>query len=184
MYADKLITERTAMFKNLFALIAIVLLSACASRMPAELSSVTASSLRLADVKRDVDEYENERVLWGGTIIVVENDEDETRIQILEKPLSGNAKPKEYSDSEGRFLMRTTEFLDPAIYTQGRKISVAGTIKGEIERQVGNRAVTMPILNAESHYLWPETEPMHYYYPYPYLYYGYPYYRYSRYRFW
>ncbi|GAB6067796.1 Slp family lipoprotein [Methylothermus subterraneus] len=163
--------------KLLFSLLA-VLLSGCAS-MPPELQGV-AETPSLAQVSAQPDAWKGRTVRLGGVILVVENEPDATWIQVLAKPLDRIGRPQEDADPTGRFLIRTDRFLDPAIYTRDREITVVGQITGTIERTIGKRKVELPEVHAERWHLWPKREkiqaPVYYpywwYYPYP-LYYRY-----------
>ena len=69
-------------------------------------------------------------VLWGGIIIDTKNLKDGTHITVLETPLHGSERPKSRSFSQGRFIARSARLLDPEIYQQGKKITVAGVVSG------------------------------------------------------
>jgi len=77
--------------------------------------------------------------------------------------------------SEGRFLVLYDKYLDPYLFRNGKKITVAGEIIGEKIKPLGEMDYRYPILSSKQIYLWPE----YYYYSYPYYYYdpwwGYPY---------
>ena len=60
--------------------------------------------------------------------------------------------------SEGRFIIQTPGFLDPAIYSPGRKLTVAGTVAGKEVRPLGEIEYTYPIIEKRELYLWPEEE--------------------------
>ncbi|MCX8049639.1 MAG: Slp family lipoprotein [Methylohalobius sp.] len=166
--------------KPMYLLGLFLLLSACAT-MPPELAGV-AESPSLDEVAAQPESFRGRRIRWGGTIIEVSNEADATFLQILAKPLDRTGRPEEDATPQGRFLMRTEQFLDPAIYLREREITVVGTGAGIAERQIGKRSVKLPLLEAERWHLWPKRErtPVYYpywwYYPYPMYYrYGWPY---------
>ena len=99
-------------------------------------------------------------MLLGGDIIETENFPDKTLIIILQRPLDSKEKPSGEDKSKGRFIVSVPEFLDPAIYGQGRQITVAGK---EV-RALDEIEYTYPIIDRRELYLWPieetvETEP-------------------------
>jgi outer membrane lipoprotein len=149
----------------------------CAS-MPPELQGV-AESLDLAQVSANPEGVKDRQVLWGGLILAVENEPDSTWIQVLAKPLDRIGRPQEDAEFIGRFLIKTSEFLDPAIYAHDQEITVVGRLEGTAERTIGKRKVKLPVVKAERWHLWPKREHKAYvYYPY-WWYYPYPlYYRY------
>lgn len=58
-----------------------------------------------------------------------------------------------------RFLVSTREFLDPAIYAPGRRLTVLGTVAGRSERRVGDLPYAYPMISAERIKLWPKETP-------------------------
>ncbi|XSG84025.1 MAG: Slp family lipoprotein [Methylohalobius sp. ZOD2] len=155
----------------------ICLLSACATT-PTELQAPDVEPLTLSQVSQNPEVYRGRRVRWGGTILAVENEADATWVQILGKPLDSSWRPKEDARPLGRFLVSTEAFLDPAIYTQGRELTVLGTLDDVAERTVGKREIQLPVVRIESWRLWPKRVEIQTPYYYPYWWYSPPYYRY------
>ena len=123
-------------------------------------------------------QYQGKLVVWGGEIIRTTNQKDgSTLIEVLQKPLDRWDEPVDTSASEGRFLIRGQQFLDPLIYSQGSNITVAGEIQGEELMALGETNYRYPVLLEKQIYLWPIYPD--YYYPYPGYYdpfwYPYPY---------
>ncbi|MGH8685383.1 MAG: Slp family lipoprotein, partial [Nitrosospira sp.] len=73
--------------------------------------------------------YKETSVRWGGVIVDVENEENFTLLQVLSYPLNSYGRPQLNKQTEGRFVIKSTEFLDPAVYAKDKEITVAGTIK-------------------------------------------------------
>ena len=161
--------------KKLILLLSMVL--AGCSTMPPVLKNVSAVDIQLNEVRNNVAGFEGKPVRWGGTIIKVENEDSASRMQILYYPLDSSARPKLDETSQGRFLIQTQKFLDPAIYKKNSKITVTGLLNGTASRRIGKKMLQMPVIDVENDYLWPE-EKNPYYQPfcsgyYPSLYYGY-----------
>ena len=134
------------------------------------------------------DTYLGKPVRWGGVIVEVINNEQETWIEILALPLTDSAKPiSDRQESYGRFIAKTNEFLDPEVYQKGLRFTVTGTISNPIDGKVGERPYIYPTVLVDNSYLWPRrTHHKHYvmpgywYYGYhPYWRFGYPYYGYG-----
>ncbi len=51
-----------------------------------------------------------------------------------------NPHPRLDKPNEGRFVIKSAEFLDPMIYAKGREITVVGTLDGGIERTIGKKS--------------------------------------------
>lgn len=107
-----------------------------------------------------------QRVRWGGEIIKVEPRADHTCIEVLSRELYGDARPKQHDASGGRFIACGKGFSDPAIYTEGRDLTVTGYVSGTEQRKVGEYDYVYAKVDADQMYLWPQRN---------YSYYGSPY---------
>jgi len=168
--------------------ICILLLSAC-SNLPPAIEDPPLYDLSYSEATRNIAQYKEAPVRWGGVVIDVENEQNFSLVQVLYYPLNYYGRPQLGKSNEGRFLIKSPEFLDPAVYAKDTEITVAGTLKGDIERKVGNKTLRLPLISSTVLHLWPAyTYGNNYYggygyggfgYGYPfYGYYGYyPYYR-------
>ncbi len=168
-------------FNRCSPLVLLIFLSACSS-MPSVIRDFPVTDMPYQLVSQNVDNYQDTPVRWGGTVIDVENDKDSSLIQILYYPLDHSGFPKVRQTGEGRFAVRTSDFLDPAILTRNSKVTVIGTLSGGIERTVGNKLIRIPLITSKAIYLWPKdygVNRMYGYSHYPYGYYPYPYFGYN-----
>ena len=158
----------------------LVSLGGCASVVPRELRKEIDPSLSFQELKENPDLYRGRKVLLGGQVVKTENFQEETRLQILQKPLGGGDIPLETDASEGRFLVDYKGYLDPAIYRSGRSVTVVGEVTGEESILVGEAEFHAPIIASQFLYLWsePSYDPYNYPYWYPYYYPYYPWYPY------
>ncbi|MEW5943931.1 MAG: Slp/YeaY family lipoprotein [Pseudomonadota bacterium] len=165
------------MRRYLFASLALLLLSACAT-VPAPIAGgpflpITA---KLAQEQNVV----GERVRWGGIILSTTTGKQETCFEVLSRPLDSIGQPWRTDKTDGRFVGCTPEFHDPAIYAPGREITMVGTLQAPLVCKVGEYEYRCASLRVESLYLWPLRDN----YGVPYYYdpfwdpYRYPYYRY------
>lgn len=137
-----------------------VLVAGCAtSPFPEELARATDRSLTLAELRSDTTSHLGARVILGGEILAAVPKAGETEIEILSRPLRAGDVPERGDSTNGRFLVRAREFLDPAIYAPGRRLTVLGTVAGRSERRVGDLPYTYPVINAERIKLWPKDTP-------------------------
>lgn len=86
---------------------------------------------------RDPDAYRGRAVILGGIIISSMNTDDGTYIEVLQKPLNNQGRPREADESYGRFLVFSGEYLETAIYSRGREVTVAGQVMGKRVRPLG-----------------------------------------------
>jgi outer membrane lipoprotein len=97
------------------------------------------------------------RVRWGGEIIKVEPQADVTCFQVLSRNLYSDARPDHHRDeSNGRFIACGKGFYDPAVYTEGRDVTVTGSVNGTEQQKVGEYNYTFPRVDADQVYLWSE----------------------------
>ncbi len=162
--------------------ICITLLSAC-SNLPPAIEDPPLYDISYSQATQDIAHFKEAPVRWGGVVIDIENEQNFSLVQVLYYPLNNYGRPRLDKPNKGRFLFKSAEFLDPTVYKKDTEITVAGTLKGDIQRSVGNKTLRLPLISATVIHLWPPYVPYNYYgyggygYGYPYYgYYGYPYY--------
>ncbi|QBQ54016.1 Slp family lipoprotein [Nitrosococcus wardiae] len=158
-----------------------MLVSACA-QMPKAIQEELPVNPSIETVRANIDDFQGQRVRWGGVIQEIKNLEARTIIEIVGKPLNNEGRPRAIDESPGRFLAVFREFIDPAIYTSGRLITVLGEVTGAETGEIGAFNYRYPVVHVDRDYLWPR-EIVQYAYPDPFFYdpwfYSWPYYRFS-----
>lgn len=159
-------------------------LTGCVS-LPESLRSGPQQSPDPAQVRAAPQQYKGMSVRWGGVIVTVENGPEQSVVEVVSRPLSDSARPRQTDETAGRFLVRINGFVDPVDYVAGRELTVVGTLEGVEQRDIGTYRYSYPLVQATSHYLWPlrpppMPDPYYYYSPfydpwYPYGPYRYPY---------
>lgn len=149
-------------------LLSICLLLGACSGLPERVREVPVTDVTYSQASPNLNSYKETSVRWGGVIVDVENEENFTLLQVLSYPLNSYGRPQLNKQTEGRFVIKSAEFLDPAVYAKDKEITVAGTIKGDIERTIGKKTVRLPLISSTAIYLWPV-----YYRNDPYFGYGY-----------
>jgi outer membrane lipoprotein len=161
------------------ALFLLPLLVAC-STVPEAIRSAPAEAPSLNTLSAQPEQYQGQTLRLGGVIAQLYNRAEDTQIEVVARRLSRSGEPRQEDASEGRFIAIVPGFLDPAIYAQGRRITISGEFIGVAERPLGELSYRYPQLQAAAYYLWPElreqSDPryQHPWYPYGYPY-GYPY---------
>ena len=122
-------------------------------------------------LRKDPDAFIGKIVLLGGEIIKTQNKKDGTELEILQKRLDIWSRPRDEDRTGGRFIVIVSDFLDPVIYHEGRKITVAGEVIGKTVRKLGEVDYQYPVLKAKEVHLWRDYTERIYYYPYPVWYY-------------
>jgi len=135
-----------------------------------------------------LDKAENWRgktVIVGGYIVEAYNEKDRGTLVVLETPLSFAEEPLSRDTSKGRVIVRVKGHVDPQIYTNGRRVTLAGVILGRVGTETEGCLTTCLELGNRELHLWPEYiyVPQPYYWPYypgdpffddPFYYPGYP----------
>ncbi len=138
---------------SVFSVAAGALLAGCAT-VPAPL----AGNDFVATTPQQVvaSNANGERVRWGGEIIKVEPRADRTCFEILARELYSDARPNRRDKSDGRFIACKQGFFDPAVYAQGRDVTVVGSVNGTERHKVGEYDYTFAKVDATEVYMWPK----------------------------
>jgi outer membrane lipoprotein len=141
----------------LFCSTLLLLLSGCASS-PKFDTNHYATSIQPDQVAESFSSYQNQNILWGGRIVSSANLADGTQLEVLGHPLSSNQLPNTNLDSTGRFLIFSSDFLEPLDFTEGRLITVAGQLDQLQDGKIGAVEYQYPVLNSEQIHLWSARE--------------------------
>ncbi len=138
----------------LLLLLAVLATSCATAPISPEVMGQVNQEIGMAQLAADPQAYLGEVVLLGGRIIEVRNLPQATEVEILQTPLLEGQRPQGGDISEGRFLAMLPGYVDPAIYTAGKLITVAGRVAGSQLRPVGQVEYRYPVLEALDVHLW------------------------------
>jgi outer membrane lipoprotein len=140
---------------KLFMMIVLLsALAACTQAIPQESLKTADPNLTFQNLIKEPEQYRGKIILTGGQILGTTAREGETWVEVLQKPLDWEHKPKDTDESLGRFLVRFESFADPAIYTAGKKITVLGEVMGKKVQPLREMDYAYPVLIPREHYLW------------------------------
>lgn len=123
---------------KLIALILLIIsLSSCAHVISAELLERSDRTTSTRSLFEDPNFSKGKVVILGGNIVGSLNTGEGTYIEVVQKELSSKGKPKFTDISDGRFLILYDGYLDTAIYSKGRLVTVAGEVMGSKVRPLG-----------------------------------------------
>lgn len=145
----------------------VFLLGGCASAFPKEVMSTVNTAITVEMLRTDPVPFKGQRVMVGGDILSTQPRPDETEIELLARRLGSDGAPDRGDQSPGRLLLQSAAFLDPAVYGQGRRVTVIGTVSGVEERKVGDVPYRYPVVQVERIRLWPKDVTLGYDYYYP-----------------
>jgi outer membrane lipoprotein len=109
-------------------------------------------------VQQHSEKYRGETVMWGGRIIETLPGSKSTQLVVLQLELSGQDRPQDNDQSQGRFLVHSDRFLDPAVYSQGALVTVVGAVKGVESRAIGQMTYRYPVIDVIEIKKWQPSE--------------------------
>ncbi|MFV1983282.1 MAG: Slp family lipoprotein, partial [Thiohalomonadales bacterium] len=147
-----------------------VALTSCAIKPPVMLQ-LPESEKTVALENPELHSSLGKTVRWGGTIIDVKNNKDNTQITVLGYPLDDEARPVTFGKKDSRrFIANFNRFIEPNSYTKKREITIVGKLNRIEESKVGEFNYELPVVSVEEHVLWPDRNSLD-----PYYYGGYGY---------
>jgi len=132
----------------------LLMISACASPISSEVRKEAKGNLEFITVLENPSSFHGAVVIWGGVIIKTVNRAGESSLFIQETPLNFRGRPKGREFSQGLFIARTPEFLDPQTYLSGRKVTVAGEIIGEKLGKFKDTPYVYPVIKIREIHPW------------------------------
>jgi outer membrane lipoprotein len=103
-------------------------------------------------------DFEGRVVILGGYVIEVRNRGQQTVLVVLQAPLGSGQEPIDADRSQGRFMVRHDRFLDPEVFTKGRKITVGGVVQGVTPETIGEEPYNYLTLVSHEIFLWEREE--------------------------
>jgi len=124
-----------------------LILTGCASGISRQARSQVTYNGPFGSVQMEPEAYKDKIVMWGGRIIETRTQSNSTEMVVLQMELTPQGYPRESDRSQGRFLIHSTGFMDPAIYPDGTLVAVVGRIEGAESRLIGEMPYLYPVLN-------------------------------------
>ena len=150
--------EKIRTFLTCIVILVPLMFTGCASVISTEALEQVDQRIRFEQILENPEAYEGRTVLLGGEIIEAQNLEEKTLLLVVQRPLCYRDRPCTGGDSEGRFIVSTPAFLDPAIFRTGRKITVVGSVEGKEVRPLDEIEYSYPVISERELYLWPSEE--------------------------
>jgi outer membrane lipoprotein len=131
------------------------LVAGCAGGLSHEVKKQVSFSGSFEMLAANPEAYIGEVALLGGRILEVKVETTSSEVIVLQHPLDVSSdRPKSEKGSQGRFILQSSEFLDPEIYRTSYLISVAGRVTGKAEQKVGEFTMTLPRIEPIEVKLW------------------------------
>src|SRR4030067_2765847 len=129
--------------KRFLLILIITSLFCCAHVVSKELREKVYGEPPPSVLLKDPDSFKGRIVILGGVIISSSNTEGGTYIEVLQKPLDYQGRPEDTDVASGRFIIFYEGYLDTAVYSQGREVTVAGGGMGQKVRT--SRGIQNPL---------------------------------------
>ena len=123
-----------------------LILTGCAAGISSQTRSMITYTGPFDSVQMHPENYTDQTVMWGGRVIEINAGNDLTEIAVLQLELSNQGYPVESDKSRGRFLVRSSKFMDPAIYPDGTLITLVGKVEGSETRLIGEMPYLYPVV--------------------------------------
>lgn len=134
-------------------LVIILLMSGCAHVISQELREQSDEGLTAERLFKNPEAYKGKTVILGGIIISTHNTDEGSYVEVLQTPLGSRGRPEDTDFSYGRFLFFYGEYLDSAIFSKGKAITVGGKVLGKTSRPLGEIQYTYPLIHAQEVHL-------------------------------
>jgi outer membrane lipoprotein len=141
--------------RSVLLLTAVFLITACAGGISQQARDKITYFGPFAAVRQEPQKHVGEIMLWGGRIIATQVDEGVTEIVVLQQELGSRDRPQDNDQSQGRFLIRSHKFLDPALYPAGMLVTVVGRLQGTETRLIGKMPYVYPVVDPIEIKKWP-----------------------------
>lgn len=140
----------------ILCIIFIMLMMGCTAGISQQSRSKVTYKGNFSALQKMPGVYKNEVIMLGGKIIETKTSTPLSELFVLQLALGSNGRPENTDQSEGRFIVRSKQLLDPAIYQKDMLLTVVGTLKGSKVLPIGGFKYTYPIVELIEIKLWPK----------------------------
>jgi outer membrane lipoprotein len=138
------------------------ILSGCTADLvlPSSIEQRLDHTVTFVTLREHPDAYRGRLVALGGKVLNANRLTDRTEIEVLQLPLNNVHLPRaSLMETQGRFLAFQKEFLDPALFADGTRVTLVGEIIGTTVRTLGDMAYSYPTLEIKYLKIWEVVRP-------------------------
>lgn len=139
--------------KNFVFILIISFFFCCGHTVSKELREGVDKAITPTDLFKDPDTLKGKTVMLGGVIASSINTPEGTYVEVVQKPLDYRERPEDTDISYGRFLILYDGYLDTAIYSMGREITVVGEVLGRKLQPLGEIQYPYLLIKSKELYL-------------------------------
>jgi outer membrane lipoprotein len=146
----------------LFVMIIMAISTAACSGVSPAIKAEGAEIVAFQALEQNPDQYGGKTVILGGYILEVRDLGGKTLVSVLQAPLDFRYQPKSKDLSQGRFVTLYNGILDSTAYTQGRQITLRGTVAGPSKETVESCPSPCLRIHSEAIHLWEDYSDVNY----------------------
>lgn len=132
----------------------VMVLSGCAGVFSKETLNRVDRTVPFAVLRQEPEQFTGRLMLLGGSIVAVRNTRQGGELEVVELSTEDDGEIRDNATSGGRFLARSADFLDPAIFRTGMQVSLVGEVAGKAVRPLGEMDYAYPVLAIREIHLW------------------------------
>ena len=136
-----------------FIVVLVLTLTGCAVH-PRPRARRVETRLTPQDVLAHPRASQGARVRWGGMVIDDNVGPVHSTLTILAYPLNRRGRPRLQRASWGRFQALAPGYLDPAVFAQGRLVTVVGLVAGTKTGLIGQAPYVYPQVRILETHIW------------------------------
>jgi outer membrane lipoprotein len=142
---------------RLLAIGLILVMFGCTTGISQQTRSQVTYKGTFAALQKAPSQHMGEIVMFGGKVIDTKSSPTSSEITVLQLPVDTTHRPKDGDQSQGRYIVQSKQFLDPAIYQAGSLLTVVGKVTGSEVRSIGGFQYVYPLVEAIEIKPWPAT---------------------------
>jgi outer membrane lipoprotein len=141
--------------RNALFILLISIFAACSGGISQQARNQVTYTGPFAAVQQAPAKYRGAILLLGGKVIKTLNQEGASELVVLQLNLDNQDRPQDNAQSQGRFIVRSARFIDPAIFPPGTLITLVGRLQGSDSRLIGEMRYTYPVIEPIETKKWP-----------------------------
>ena len=145
---------RFAHLLQMLTIFTTLLLTACIQPISKDVRHQVDPKTTFAMVSENPEAFLDQHIILGGVVINLENTAEGSSLEMMEWQLTPWGEPMYLDNTGRRFLLKTSEVLDPTIYEPGVLVTLAGIVLGGETRLLGENEYNYPVLNIAENHPW------------------------------
>ncbi len=144
---------------SVFLALVLFSLTGCTSIFSEPSLRLVDRGMSFSELRKNPDRCMDRYLLLGGGIAAVENSNEGGEMEVVQFRTDEDGHISDTSSSGGRFLARSPDLLDPAVYKPGSLVALVGKCAGSKTMRLGDMDYTYPVIDIrEIHMQQPEAE--------------------------